>query len=368
MRPSPVAPPVDRLSRRRAEVIGLGLIGSSVGLALRRAGWHVSGSDLNEARARRALELGVLDALGEDPDAALVVVATPVRTIPQLVNERLARPHGADLVVTDVGSVKAPVSRDVRSTRFVGGHPMAGSEQEGPDGADADLFVGATWVLTPTETTDPDAYSFVRSLVSGFGADALALAPDRHDALVALVSHVPHLTAASLMAVASDKSEEHGALLRLAAGGFRDMTRIAAGDPAIWPDIFADNADAVLEALDALLERLREARRIVATRDRDGLVALLEYAKAGRRNLPARVARPESIVECRVPVLDRPGVLAEVTTILSEIGVNIWDLEIAHSAEGPAGVLILSLSGDGVESARTALAAAGYRPSLQPAT
>lgn len=351
---------------RRAEIVGLGLIGSSVGLALRRGGWHVSGRDLDERRAARALELEVIDAIGEDPSAVLVVVATPVRTIPGVVEQCLGRPHPAELVVTDVGSVKGPVARAVSSPRFVGGHPMAGSEQEGPDGADADLFLGATWVLTPTESTDPDAYSSVRSLVSGFGADALALSPERHDALVALVSHVPHLTAATLMSVAADKAEEHSALLRLAAGGFRDMTRIAAGDPAIWPDIFADNADAVLPALDALLDRLGEARRIVASRDREGLIALLEYAKSARRNLPARVARPESIVECRVPVPDRPGVLAEVTTVLGDAGVNIWDLEIAHSAEGPAGVLIVSISGERSEAARQALVSAGYRPSLQP--
>ncbi len=144
----------------------------------------------------------------------------------------------------------------VASGRFVGGHPMAGSEQEGPDGAEAALFVGATWVLTPSPTTEEDAFAVVRELVSGFGADVVVLDAARHDALVAVVSHVPHLTAATLMAVAADASEEHAALLRLAAGGFRDMTRIAAGDPAIWPDIFSDNRAAVLEVLDQLRARL----------------------------------------------------------------------------------------------------------------
>jgi prephenate dehydrogenase len=350
----------------RAAIIGLGLIGSSVGMALRRNGWHVSGVDLDERRARRAAELGAIDEVGDDRDANVVIIATPVRTIAPLAQERLRGTAPPDLVVTDVGSVKAIVARAVDSPRFVGGHPMAGSEQEGPDGADPDLFVGATWVLTPTEATDPEAFSRVRALVASFGADALALPPERHDALVALVSHVPHLTAANLMALAADTAEEHSALLRLAAGGFRDMTRIAAGDPAIWPDIFADNADAILEALDGLRARLDTARRIVVERDREGLIALLEYAKSARRNLPARVARPETIVECRVPVPDRPGVLSEVTTLLGDIGVNIWDLEIAHSVEGDRGVLIVSLSAEMAETARQALSGAGYRPSLQP--
>jgi prephenate dehydrogenase len=167
------------------------------------------------------------------------------------------------------------------------------------------------------------------------------------------------------MAVAADASVEHAALLRLAAGGFRDMTRIAAGDPGIWPDIFADNSEAVLEVLDALRARLDEARRIVAEKDRPALVELLEYAKAARRNLPARVLRPEAICECRIPVPDRPGVLAEVTTVLSQVGVNIWDLEIAHSSEGVRGVLVLSISAEVTELARTALSELGYRPSMR---
>ena len=349
----------------RAEVVGLGLIGSSLGLALRAGGWHVSGSDLDPARAARALELGIVDALGEDREATIAFVATPVAAIADVARALLDRDPASGLVVTDVGGVKGPVVAAVGHPRFVGGHPMAGSEQEGPDGADADLFTGATWVLTPTEQTDPEAFSAVRFLVSSFGADAVALPPERHDALVAIVSHVPHLTAANLMALAADASEEHAALLRLAAGGFRDMTRIAAGDPGIWPDIFRDNASAVLAVLDELRARLDEARRIVAEGDRASLVALLEHAKSARRNLPPRVPRPEQVVECRIPVPDRPGVLAEVTTLLGELGVNVRDLEIAHSAEGERGVLVLAVDADVAERARAALVERGYRVALQ---
>ena len=132
--------------------------------------------------------------------------------------------------------------RAPRSPGFVGGHPMAGSEQVGIDGADPDLFVGATWVLTPTATTDPDAYARLQSVVTSLGAEVLALPPSSTTRLVAMVSHVPHLTAATLMNLADRAAEEHGALLRLAAGGFRDMTRIAAGQPGIWPDVCAENA------------------------------------------------------------------------------------------------------------------------------
>jgi prephenate dehydrogenase len=352
-------------SPRRAQVVGLGLIGSSVALALKRAGWSVTGRDANQHRAARALELGVVDLLGADDGAEIAFVATPVTAIPPLVEELFAATKREDLIVTDVGGVKGPVARSIDSPRFVGGHPMAGSEQEGPDGADPDLFVGATWVLTPTPSTDPGAYAVVREIVVGFGADVVALEPERHDALVAVVSHVPHLTAANLMALAADASLEHAALLRLAAGGFRDMTRIAAGEPAIWPDIFRDNADAVLEVLDALLVRLAAARDLIASANREGLLGLLEYAKSARRNLPSRVVRPDAITECRITVTDRPGELAEVTAVLGGIGVNIWDIEIAHSAEGPRGVLVVAISTLEVDAAREALTARGFRPSMR---
>ncbi len=345
----------------RAEVVGTGLIGSSIGLALRARGWHVTGRDLDEARAARALELGALDAVGHDPDAELTFVAVPVSAIAA----EATRAAAGGAIVTDVGGVKAPVVRSVSHPRFVGGHPMAGSEQEGVDGADAELFAGATWVLTPTVDTDPEVYARVRSVVSTFGADVVALTPEQHDALVAVVSHVPHLTAATLMGLASERAEEHAALLRLAAGGFRDMTRVASGHPGIWPDICVENRDAIVAALDTLVRALTDMRDLVSVGDRTALLRLLERARAARVNLPTPAARPEDLAEIRLPVPDRPGVLAEVTTLASELGVNILDLEIAHSAEGPRGVLVLVVEAGATELVRTALVARGYRPSAR---
>ena len=157
--------------------------------------------------------------------------------------------------------MKASIVDAVADPRFVGGHPMAGSEQDGVEGADAELFEGATWVLTPTEGTDASAFAQVRQIVGTLGAEVVALPPERHDELVAVVSHVPHLAAATLMRLADERSEEHRALLRLAAGGFRDMTRIAAGHPGIWPDICSDNRAAIVGVLDDLHGRPgRDAR------------------------------------------------------------------------------------------------------------
>ena len=212
-------------------------------------------------------------------------MATPVRSIAEAARKALAGTTG---LVTDVGSVKAPVVAAVDDPRFVGGHPMAGSEQEGVDGADADLFEGAVWVLTPTAATDDDAYARIRSVVSIMGAEVVALPPERHDEFVAVVSHVPHLTAATLMRIADERADEHAALLRLAAGGFRDMTRIASGHPGIWPDICAENRAAIVDGLDRLIDALGDARQQVADHDADGLLRDLTRARAARVNLPGR--------------------------------------------------------------------------------
>ena len=229
----------------------------------------------------------------------------------------------------------------------------------------ADLFEGAVWVLTPTAATDDAAYARVRSIVSSLGAEVLALPPARHDEFVAVVSHVPHLTAASLMRIADDRADEHAALLRLAAGGFRDMTRIASGHPGIWPDICAENRAAIVSGLDRLIDALGDARQQVAEHDRDGLLRDLTRARAARVNLPGRFTRPADLVEVRVLVPDRPGVLADVTTLATELDVNIVDLEIAHSSEGQQGVLILLIEAALAERFRGGLMARGYRPSVQ---
>jgi len=351
------------MAPRRAAVVGTGLIGGSIGLALRRRGWHVSGSDDDPRRAERAVALGAIDAVGPDPEAEITFLATPVRAVADAAREALATTQG---IVTDVGSVKGSIVEAVAHPRFIGGHPMAGSEQEGIDGADADLFAGAVWVLTPTPATDDDDLNALRSVILDLGADVVALAPEHHDALVAVVSHVPHLTAASLMRLADERGTEHRALLRLAAGGFRDMTRIASGHPGIWPDICAENRPAIVDVLDGLITSLQEVRSVVATDDRGRLLALLEQARSARANLPSRLTGVGDLCEVRIPVPDRAGVLAEVTTLAGTLDVNIADLEIAHSSEGEQGVLILLVEAGAAERLRTGLVEHGFRPAVLP--
>ncbi len=350
----------------RALVIGTGLIGGSVGLALAARGWEVRGYDTDPARSEAALERGVLSELGDDRDAEIAFVATPSSSVPAVVRALLDDPaRRPDLVVSDVSSVKAAVVGAIGHPRFVGGHPMAGSEQVGIDGADPDLFTGALWVLTPTPGTDLGAFSKVRGVVSSLGADVVALGPTDHDRLVAVVSHVPHLVAATLMNAAADGAEQDAVLLRLAAGGFRDMTRVAAGHPGIWPDVCADNAEAITSSLDRLIEDLAEMRDRVRMADRQGVFDVLERASRARRHLPARGARPEQLIEVRVPVSDREGVLAELTTVAGDLGINIYDIEIAHSAEGPRGVLLLVVDADDAGKLRDAVVTRGYHATAQ---
>ncbi|NCZ90200.1 MAG: prephenate dehydrogenase/arogenate dehydrogenase family protein, partial [Actinobacteria bacterium] len=191
---------------RSANVVGLGLIGGSLCAALGQRGWTVHGHDVDASRIGEAKEKGLISESGLDRDAEITFVATPVSATTDAVRDALAQTTG---VVTDVGGVKAPVVSAVSDARFVGGHPMAGSELVGLAGADPDLFVGATWVLCPSSSTADASFEKVASVVKELGAEIVALDALRHDELVAIVSHLPHLTAATLMGLASERSQEH---------------------------------------------------------------------------------------------------------------------------------------------------------------
>jgi prephenate dehydrogenase len=322
----------------------------------------VTGLDADAERARNAFERGVVDAVGDDLEAEVVFVATPAAAVAGVARRLLADGgRRSDAVVTDVSGVKSAIVGEADHPRFIGGHPMAGSEQIGLHGADPDLFEGAVWVLTPTATTDLASFDRLKGVVMSLGADVLVLSPADHDRLVAVVSHVPHLVAATLMNAASEGAEHDGSLLRLAAGGFRDMTRVAAGQPGIWPDICADNAGAIVNALDALVDDLSAMRDRVATQDRGALLGVLQRASTARRSLPARVMRPDHLAELRIPVPDRAGVLAEITSLAADAGIGIYDIEIAHSAEGPRGVLILVVDSVDAETLAAAVERRGYR-------
>ncbi len=332
-------------------------------MALRERGWHVVGADPSVAACEAAMELGAVDEIGDASQAEITFVATPANSVVDAVTAILERGSG---LVTDVASVKTRIADAIDHPRFIAGHPMAGSEHSGVTGARADLFHGAVWVLTPGKSTDDTNYAAVRAVVASLGADVVAVDPEAHDRLVAVVSHVPHLAAVTLMELANHRSTEHRALLRLAAGGFRDMTRVAAGDPGIWPDICAENAPAITDVLDELIDNLSTVRDIVAKKDTATLLGMLERARIARVNLPTGVPDDVALAELRVPIADQPGELSSITRLATDIDVNIYDIEIAHSAEGKGGVVILIVPEATGERLVGALMANQYHPSIRP--
>lgn len=357
----------------RVALLGTGLIGGSIGLALRRVPdvQGIVAYDRSESARRRAVDRGAADAEADSPAAAvagadLIFVATPVASIPSVL--RSASPGlKSGAIVTDVGSTKARVVDEVETfidpgVSFIGGHPMAGTEEEGIEAALPSMFEGAWWILTPTERATPAAYRSLHAVLSAFGAQVMALEPAHHDELMAVVSHVPHLTATSLMNLAADHGREQASLLSLAAGGFRDVTRVAASNPDIWVDICVENREAIVKALGEFVERLESLRSTIARGDTDTLRGQFLAAREGRRSLPGKRTGGE-LVEVHVPVPDRPGVLADVTTLVGNLGVNIEDLQISHAEEGGRGTLRLLILG-AVEARRVqdALATKGFEP------
>ena len=359
----------------KAAIVGTGLIGASVGLALRDVAdvTEIVACDSLAGRAAEAVGRGAADRVAGSPeeagqDADLVVVATPVAAIVDtacLASLR-ARP-GA--VVTDVGSVKGRIVDEAQRrlpahVRFVGGHPMAGSEQDGPAAADGSLFRGATWVVTPTAATDPEALAVVHRVVSGFGSAVVALDPEHHDRLVAVVSHLPHLAAGTLLNLAAARATEAEGLLALAAGGFRDMTRVSTGDSKIWLDICEDNAPAIVEVIDEYVDALTKIREAIALDNRGEIRRLLESARIARNRIPAkRGVRAADLHEMTVALADRPGELATITTLIGSAGINIEDIQMVHSAEGGQGFLYVIVAGEQqAEKAAHALERGGYAP------
>ena len=319
--------------------------------------------------AAQAVERGAGDRTAADPAEAVrhadfVFIATPVGSIPEVIASAKGG-LSSGVVLTDVGSTKSRVVLEVEAlalegATFIGGHPMAGTEEEGIGAADGSLFDGCWWILTPTERVDAAAYRALHSLITGLGARVMALEPAQHDDLLAVVSHLPHLTAAALMNLAAERGKEHAGLLSLAAGGFRDVTRVAASNPDIWLDICEENAAAISEVLREFARRLDDLGALVEGRERDQLRQRFLAARSARRELPGRRAGGE-LVEVLIPVPDRPGVLSEVTTTVGELGVNIEDLQITHAEEGGRGTLRLLISGTGdAHRVQEALSAKGY--------
>jgi prephenate dehydrogenase len=329
-------------------VIGTGLIGTSIALALRAHDATVWLADADPAAARLAADLGAGEPLPETltEPADIAVIAVP----PAAVAATLAQAQTRNLAhsYTDVASVKQLPVTQARNqgcdlTRYVPGHPLAGREKHGPAAARADLFLGRAWALCPLPETSEAAIQAVTELVRTCGAVPVRTDPAEHDGWVALISHAPHLVAA---AMAARLEEAPGEALDLAGQGLRDVTRIAAGDTALWTQILSGNAAPVAEVLAAVAADLAEAARVLAEDDDSGkaVAALLDRGQAGVARIPGKHGgAPREFAVVQVVIPDQPGELARLFQATGAAGVNIEDVRIEHSPGLPVGVAELSV-------------------------
>jgi prephenate dehydrogenase len=359
--------PVERLG-----IVGTGLIGASVGLAAREAGvGKVRGWDIDPEALASASGRGAVDAAGSLGEAVsgatLVVVAAPVAALPAQVRAVLAATNDST-TVTDVGSTKTPVTRAVSDGRFIGGHPVCGSEAHGAAHATGGLFRGATWFLTPDATTDPERYRNLHGFVASLGAVPVAVDPQAHDRLVALTSHLPHALANVLLNQAGSSRIDGHEPLAAAGGSLRDITRVAGANPRIWVDIFLDNADALATALAEHRRRVEQLEHALSAGDAGFLARWIGEASDNRRRMLADAyEQPGTLQRLRVHVPDRPGVLAGITQALGAERINIEDFELQHLSRERGGTLTLLIGGeDEAERAQAILEAQGYHVVISP--
>jgi prephenate dehydrogenase len=335
----------------RITVVGVGLIGGSIGMAARRGGAHVvTGWDrcaaaLRQAHARAAIDIaagGLPEALA---GAEIAFVAVPVGALVETVAAVLAAAP-RDCVVSDVGSTKRLVCAAHDDPRFVGGHPLAGAETAGVEHARGDLFEGATWYLTPSPATSGLLLDRLFRFLRATGARPQAIEAELHDRTLAAVSHLPHVLANVLVSQAAGALGEAEQRIPATGPSFRDATRVAGAPGSVWTDIYLSNADALVEQLDATIARLEGVREALRDADRRAIVAWNDAAREDRRRLLEAGLAGEKLCELRVTVPNRPGVLAQLALGLGRGGVNIVDMALHPAPDMSEGVLAVWVGGD----------------------
>jgi len=358
--------------KKKILIIGLGLIGGSLGLSLKGSPAIdlIMGSDSNQETLRLAESIGAVDKTTELEDgvkeADVVFICTPLGAYRSII-ERIKPFLRPGCLVTDVGSTKLEVMRlfaDLPDGVFaIGGHPMAGAETRGINGADRYLFENAVYILTPRSDTPGEMQDMLIEILAGSGARIEIMDAGIHDRVVAAVSHVPHLAAVALVQLTEGSQQG----LLMAAGGFRDTTRVASSNPALWEDIVFSNRGPLLEQLDGLIGKLNIIKEALQKNDREGLRRELNSAKEIRDSLPrirkALIPSCHDLV-CIVP--DRPGIIAQLGSILYEEGINIVDIEILRAREGDGGSIRLGVpTQEMAEKAVNALLARGIKSWLR---
>jgi prephenate dehydrogenase len=336
----------------RIVVLGVGLIGGSIGLAARKEldGVEVIGFGRSRERLERAMELGAVDRASESLEWALEGASAcfacgPVGTLPGQVRAALAAAP-EDCVVTDVGSTKRRLVESVDDERFVGGHPVAGAETSGVEHARADLFQGAVWYLTPLERSSGLLYERLHRLVVAFGARPVAIDAHTHDRLLATVSHLPHVLANVLVSQAARELARDDQPLPRAGPSFRDATRVAGASSGVWTDIYLANSAAIADEIEQTVSRLREIAASLRSGDAAAIEAWNERAADDRRRLLEADLAGGPVHELRLTVPNRPGIVAQVALALGKADVNIVDMALAPAADMRSGAMTLWIAGD----------------------
>jgi prephenate dehydrogenase len=350
----------------RVAVLGVGLIGGSIGLAARACleDVEIVGFGRSPEKLERARELGAIDVAARSLEEALAGAAicfccAPVGVLGDQIAAALAA-AGEDCVVTDVGSIKGGLVADDAERRFVGGHPIAGAETAGVEFARADLFQGATWYLTPTPESSGVLFERLHRFVAALGARPVAIDAASHDRLLATVSHLPHVLANALVTQTAGALGDDDALPRVGPS-FRDATRVAGANSAIWTDIYVANREAIAAEVDAVVERLRGAADLLRAGDPGAITAWNEQAAEARHRLLEADLAAGVVHELRTTVPNRPGIVAEVALALGKAGLNIVDMALAPAPDMRSGAITLWIAGDDqAERARELIDGLGF--------
>lgn len=348
-------------------VIGLGLIGGSIALAIKKdESFNVKGYDLSAEQLRMAKSLGVIDQQVKSieegaANADLIVLAVPVTQTIELIHQLSKLTLKKDVMITDVGSTKQEIVQAAlqfnETVCFIGGHPMAGSHKSGVEAAKAHLFENAFYIFTPTAANNREQLITLKNVLKHTKARFLQMDAKQHDKLVGAVSHFPHIIAASLVHQLEKLQETDPGVTRLAAGGFRDITRIASSSPVMWRDILLHNKDELLHLFDQWQNEMKRARLLVQDGDGEGLLHFFQQARTFREGLPQqnKGAIP-AFYDLYVDVPDHPGVISDVTYILAEKEISLTNIRILEAREDIMGVLRLSFrSEQDRENAKKAL-------------
>ncbi len=347
---------MDNILFNKVAVMGVGLMGGSLGMALRnrKLSGEVTGIFRDENKIEAARELGAVDTGTTDvraglKGAELVIIGTPVGVTISLIEEIMPFLEPG-CIITDLGSTKLKLTKEVEkilppNLYFIGGHPMTGSEESGVEAANPYLLENAIYILTASSKTNINALQAIKLMVEETGAQSLVMEPEEHDLLVAAVSHLPHLTAAALVNTIPDTGADLKKALLLAAGGFRDTTRVAMSNPYMWKDICLSNREMILKCLNAFKGQIEIMESILSREDEDKIKEELEKARELRGNIPKKVkGLLPGIYDLVVLVADVPGVIGKMATLFGNAGINIKDIEILKNREEEGGSLRFSFS------------------------